>query len=1623
MYIAKIKHPIIFNAIAIAITFLLSIESFLFVDEAKALAPYAGTEVISTRREMLRAYLERAEIIDARQDQEARRLLEANNADALLLSHGKIILSEKASQGNLSLLRAIIHEEIEATMQIMAREDRYKYSGLKELILPQRKILSTYYDLFSADRKPDLPADLLLNDIMAKAFELLILKEERLIYDNEITAEEKAFLSEVAPIVMANKHNYFTGVFWDWNARHMKIRVALANGNNFYQAADNNKKDDSETLKHETPEEARLFVDDFIKNALLKKEEWEAYQFYQAFARALQEIGVFYSYCDVTRGDHITFEEQEEAGRVNFTCADALSALHEREPQYAAMLFAGFDQHHFTSHKRDNEYYINSGDFLQADPAIIADVLRLNHLFQQNGQAIELTEEFKERWKPVSRSSLEAESLITTHKRVLVSRDGKQTSFLVNNESLPLLMSSLLSFAYMGVEDTKKEEYFIQILSKLPEDTLIAYMEDELKFLFSHSYIREPNTGLRDLGNVSYPRNESLKGEIVLTLNLLRRMARSGMIDVGHSELLKDILSVDEAAPPSYWHPDWEAPKGERLERAKLLIIRVRLYKDILLSQTAYHDLSFDKQNTAVMLNNKLAAGAYQNFRDLYGWEMEGCWDAFLDLLYLGRETAALVIRGTPSNGHAYIIDMFKNIMQSRPEGRTRLSRFCIDVIPDWSALTEEEFRKFYAKSDNPYDTSFLLMYFSGKVPHFATFINTSDLKRMILFCQRMMGVGTESLIISIIYDIAVARMDLWVELTESEREWLESISEKYAPEIETEEKELTFEEALTKARIAVVSVGRAMSEEDGIVYFSEKEQKFYTYDRCGDVLEKIGTLFAGGDLSQALHEWAFLSEKILRDIDIFEERARGKEAFVLDEALKNCRQSIAHLDKAFQKLIAEATEIKISTVARIGVSVGRLHCIDHTDNMHELVRRVQQVGKDDIAVARYFPTEYVLMNPNEGILSGVSEREGSPDHSSVLASMWVIPHAILPRADVFMKLWDGKQVLFASTGEGALMRIIDDSESRRYSLNIEEIRDQIKVDIPEADLNDPRLFSTLDTLRQKDKNVFGAKAARLGELKKNGMDNIPDGLAISFKAYQQFLETNPQIKREIEELVVICKELTGEKERRLVRIRNMIASTSIPGGLRREILDEIHKVFGKDPILFVRSSTNCEDLKNFSGAGLHDSYEFISGDDEILEHIQMVWASIWNLRAFDERERWNIDHGKVYPAVLLQNGRMSRKSFVVFTHHPETGKNDGKIRIWASYGLGRTLTDKESYPGEGALWIYDRVTGELKNKSPSRKIKIAVAVKNEGKVRIFSEEGIYDKVLTQSEAETVVRECLEIERVLGSGQDIEGGFDDNGLFIVQSRDVPERIDLTKFVNDLLRLGTTLPGASPEEIEFITSVKALVETSLQEFSDRAIEADNKSAFYEKNGQSLILYADDILENAIVVDLENTIKNILSKHNILSGGKIILFARNSVNASILERMLKRADPSLEVTTITSGELEESKHTNGSEAREVKGLVELAKARGAANILALIKGPTVEPESLASCSKETEVPVIVIGAEKALYSFAQAIAMAIDIKIKNGSGGWLIILPPLRTFTKELQAQYEEYRRSLHALQSA
>lgn len=104
-----------------------------------------------------------------------------------------------------------------------------------------------------------------------------------------------------------------------------------------------------------------------------------------------------------------------------------------------------------------------------------------------------------------------------------------------------------------------------------------------------------------------------------------------------------------------------------------------------------------------------------------------------------------------------------------------------------------------------------------------------------------------------------------------------------------------------------------------------------------------------------------------------------------------------------------------------------------------------------------------------------------------------------------------------------------------------------------------------------------------------------------------------------------------------LAAVRSAIMGHPVDPGLLSQVTAMVRERFGEQRVR-LRSSSNSEDMPTFNGAGLHTSISAELGDSErnLDDALRTVWASLWNLRAYDERENANIEQLGARMGVLV---------------------------------------------------------------------------------------------------------------------------------------------------------------------------------------------------------------------------------------------------------------------------------------------------------------------------------------------------------------------------------------------------
>jgi hypothetical protein len=175
----------------------------------------------------------------------------------------------------------------------------------------------------------------------------------------------------------------------------------------------------------------------------------------------------------------------------------------------------------------------------------------------------------------------------------------------------------------------------------------------------------------------------------------------------------------------------------------------------------------------------------------------------------------------------------------------------------------------------------------------------------------------------------------------------------------------------------------------------------------------------------------------------------------------------------------------------------------------------------------------------------------------------------------------------------------------------------------------------------------FGAKCTNVATMRTFGFPEgtIPDGYGVPFHYYHEFMLHNDFYTRARE--ILADPEFETDLEYRIEALsdfRKDIRAAEMPQWILDD-LEAMHRSFPEGTAVRCRSSTNNEDLPGFSGAGLYTSKTQHLDEGHISKSIKQVYASMWNFRAFEERDFYRIDHFQAAMGVLCHPNYQEEKA------------------------------------------------------------------------------------------------------------------------------------------------------------------------------------------------------------------------------------------------------------------------------------------------------------------------------------------------------------------------------------------
>jgi hypothetical protein len=181
---------------------------------------------------------------------------------------------------------------------------------------------------------------------------------------------------------------------------------------------------------------------------------------------------------------------------------------------------------------------------------------------------------------------------------------------------------------------------------------------------------------------------------------------------------------------------------------------------------------------------------------------------------------------------------------------------------------------------------------------------------------------------------------------------------------------------------------------------------------------------------------------------------------------------------------------------------------------------------------------------------------------------------------------------------------------------------------IPIRDLSITEILP-LDEIEFEMSAAFGAKCANVATMRSFGFPEgtIPDGFGIPFYYYDEFMQYNNFYQEA--QVMIDNPAFQNDINFRIDRLntfRDDIKDAPMPPWMMAD-LQAMHDDFPEGTAVRCRSSTNNEDLPGFSGAGLYTSKTQHLDEGHISKSIKQIYASMWNFRAFEERDFYRVDH------------------------------------------------------------------------------------------------------------------------------------------------------------------------------------------------------------------------------------------------------------------------------------------------------------------------------------------------------------------------------------------------------------
>jgi len=461
------------------------------------------------------------------------------------------------------------------------------------------------------------------------------------------------------------------------------------------------------------------------------------------------------------------------------------------------------------------------------------------------------------------------------------------------------------------------------------------------------------------------------------------------------------------------------------------------------------------------------------------------------------------------------------------------------------------------------------------------------------------------------------------------------------------------------------------------------------------------------------------------------------------------------------------------------GFTVGELVVVDESPDKIE-------ISPDKIYVFHQPPEN---LKPVAGIIT-VSEGN-TVSHIQLLARNLGIPNAVISEENMeAMKAFNGTKVFYAvSNKTTVIIKPAAEMDSSEVELFKQKKRKEEKISVPieRIVLDNPHILNLNQVNSSQSGKTCGPKAANLGQLKQMFPENVVEGMVLPFSIFRQhmdqvipgytitywemmngiFIEGDAMRTAGDSTAQVEAFILHGLDSLRML-IKKMPFIPAFQEELQQQFLNIFGRPMGKVPV-FVRSDTNMEDLKDFSGAGLNLTVFNVVDADKIFQGIRDVWASPYTERSFKWRQHYLNNPENVFPSIVIIPSVDGDYSGVMITKGL-TSDREGDITVAFNWGVGGAVDGQaaESWllHADGTNQLISPAREAFYTKIPATGGSIKVQATFER--RILTPENLQSLRML---AARVLQELPHAPGITTNGPfDMELGFKENKMWLFQVR-------------------------------------------------------------------------------------------------------------------------------------------------------------------------------------------------------------------------------------------------------------